>query len=185
MSSDPTNVIFRRVVAFIIDSIAILAIDVGIFFLLAKKTSEKPTASVTVDIYSGDTHYVLSGGKAGLFYAITVGVGLIYFVVIQGRTGATLGKARLGIRVVVADGGVPGMWRAFVRGFLWIIDGLFFYLVGLITAIVSKRHQRVGDMVASTYVVRRDAAGRPVPVAGQPISPAAPPTPPAAPPTPA
>ena len=39
-------------------------------------------------------------------------------------TGATLGKAIFGIRTVDEQGNAPGLGKQFIRGVLWIVDGL-------------------------------------------------------------
>ena len=40
-----------------------------------------------------------------------------------------------------------------VRWLLLVVDAFFCFLVGLITALATTGHQRVGDLVAKTYVV--------------------------------
>jgi uncharacterized RDD family membrane protein YckC len=76
--------------------------------------------------------------------------------VLQGLKGTTPGKAILRIKVVRSDGGLPGIWRTIVRELVWIVD---FWLVGWTTAMLSQNNQRLGDMRAGTYVVKRDFAG--------------------------
>jgi uncharacterized RDD family membrane protein YckC len=69
-----------------------------------------------------------------------------------------------GIRVVKDDGTLPpGIGRSFGRQFMWIADGFPYvipYLTGFITAMVSDKHQRLGDRVANTLVVRKEAVGQ-------------------------
>jgi len=83
----------------------------------------------------------------------------------------TLGKRALGIMVVRADGSKAGAGATFIRTLLRAVDGILFYLVGLVTILATgERRQRLGDLAAKTRVV---AAGhRP----DEP--PAAPPRPP-------
>jgi hypothetical protein len=117
----------------------------------------------------------------------TAGIGLLpgiagwvasflLFVVLQGLTGFTPGKLLTGIRNVREDGRAPGILKAFVRWILWIVDGFpyIFPLVGLITALSTPGHRRVGDMAAKTFVVRRAAMGSPILVPGMtaPVVPA-------------
>lgn len=100
-----------------------------------------------------------SGGQAsvsisGVPFLLTVLVALAYFVVLELLTGQTLGKKIVGIRVV-GDGGVkPSAGKVLVRNLLRVVDGFAFYAVGFFVALASKKNQRVGDMAASTRVVR-------------------------------
>jgi uncharacterized RDD family membrane protein YckC len=90
--------------------------------------------------------------RAWLLLAVS---GFGYFVVTEAATGATLGKLMVGIRVVRENGEPVTFGAAFVRNLLRSVDQFFFYFVGFISAILSKRGQRVGDRVAHTIVVRR------------------------------
>ena len=91
-------------------------------------------------------------GKGILVYVV---LGLGYFVLAEGLTGATVGKRIVGIRVMGEDGEHVGFAPAVVRNVLRFVDGLFFYLVGAIFAFTSPRAQRLGDRAAHTVVVRR------------------------------
>ena len=72
--------------------------------------------------------------------------------------GQTLGKRVLGIRVERVDGTTAGAGAILVRTLLRIVDGLFFYLVALITVFATgPRRQRLGDLAAKTRVVAADA----------------------------
>lgn len=68
--------------------------------------------------------------------------------------GATLGMRWLGLRVVTPKGGQPSLQAHFLRWLLLVVDGLFFGLVGAVLIAVTPRHQRLGDLVADTLVVR-------------------------------
>ena len=75
--------------------------------------------------------------------------------------GRTLGKLMMGTRVVTLEG-VPIRFRhAFIRGIILPIDllvppGGALALMGLM---VTKRHQRLGDLAAGTYVIRNRQLG--------------------------
>jgi uncharacterized RDD family membrane protein YckC len=75
--------------------------------------------------------------------------------------GSTPGMRRLGLRVVRLDGGQPSLRDYLVRWLLFAVDGLFLYLVGVVLIIVTPRHQRFGDIVARTVVVRVAAESEP------------------------
>ncbi len=117
----------------------------------------------------GDTIWFVDSGPQGLVNLLQLVIGGAIFWWWQGTTGKTPGKVVFGIRTVNGAGQPPGILAAFLRQLLWIVDLAPYCipgLVGLITASSSKGHRRVGDMVASTYVIDAGAMGVPVPVAG-------------------
>ena len=78
-----------------------------------------------------------------------------YFTIMEGRYGQTLGKMALGIKVIrESDGRAPGTRAAVLRTLMRIVDSIGSYLVAFVVALVSDKHQRLGDMVAKTLVVR-------------------------------
>ena len=81
---------------------------------------------------------------------------LLYFTLLEGYLGQTVGKMLLGIKVIREDNGeVPGLGTAALRTVMRIVDGLFGYLVGFIAVMASDKRQRLGDMAAHTLVVRK------------------------------
>lgn len=92
------------------------------------------------------------GGNA---FWLLLALGIAYYVVCEAVAGATLGKRMVGIRVVGEDGEHVTLGAAFLRNLLRFVDALFFYFVGFIFALLSKRGQRLGDRAAHTIVVRR------------------------------
>jgi RDD family len=99
-------------------------------------------------------------------WAIALGLSILINVLIQGLKGWTPGKLLFGIRTVAGDGRAPGIGRAIIRWLLLIVDGLCGGLVGLIVALTSTGHRRVGDMAAKTYVVGKRDMGHPIMVPG-------------------
>ncbi len=82
-------------------------------------------------------------------------VGILYFAILEGTMGATLGKKVVKIKVVKEDGSACGIGPAFVRTLLRIIDGLpFLYIIGMVLISRSDKKQRLGDRVAKTVVVK-------------------------------
>jgi uncharacterized RDD family membrane protein YckC len=69
--------------------------------------------------------------------------------------GGTPGMRWLGLRVVTEHGEVPELRSYMIRWLMAIVDGYFFGLVGALAIAFSPKHQRLGDMVARTLVVRR------------------------------
>jgi uncharacterized RDD family membrane protein YckC len=78
-----------------------------------------------------------------------------YFILLEWRFAATLGKRKMRIRVLTAQGAPIGIRESLVRNLLRLIDYLpGGYLLGGIVAIASSRSQRLGDMAAGTIAVR-------------------------------
>jgi uncharacterized RDD family membrane protein YckC len=80
--------------------------------------------------------------------------------------GRTPGKAALGLRVVTREGAPVTFRHAAVRAALGLVD---FYLtvggVAVLSVLLSRREQRLGDLVAGTLVLReRSATPAPRPV---------------------
>jgi uncharacterized RDD family membrane protein YckC len=91
----------------------------------------------------------------GSAFLLLLALGLGYYIICEAATGATLGKRMVGIRVVGEDGEHVTFGAAVVRNLLRVVDALFFYFVGFVSALLSKRGQRLGDRAARTIVVRR------------------------------
>ncbi len=135
---EPTDVLWRRVGAFLIDeSLAMVASIV--------------------------TMFVLAGGVS-LPTALTALVGwLVAFGTLQAFTGATPGKHLVGLRVVTASGDRAGPRRNALRSLAWAVDGFPYVLplTGYAAAFGDRNAQRLGDRWAGTYVVSSDAVGQP------------------------
>ena len=69
-----------------------------------------------------------------------------------------------GIKVVSIDGSSVTFRRSVLRNFVRIIDYLpNSYLLGAISIFATKHHQRIGDLVAGTIVIRERIGGfRPI-----------------------
>lgn len=80
----------------------------------------------------------------------------LYYILLEGYLGQTLGKMLFGIKVVREDDGeLPGLRAAAIRTVLRVVDGIFSYLVAFVTVLVSSENKRLGDMAAHTLVVRK------------------------------
>jgi uncharacterized RDD family membrane protein YckC len=128
----------RRAVAILIDSVLLFIAA----YLVAMATGGTTTEG-----------FALQGGPAFLW----IGIALLYFIVMEALSGATLGKRAMGLKVVKQDGTALDWQASIVRNLMRLIDGFAFYLVGAIAVWASKGKQRLGDMAASTKVVRVQA----------------------------
>lgn len=73
--------------------------------------------------------------------------------------GMTPGKKTMGIRVINGDGTPVDWGSSIARNLLRTVDILpFFYGVGLISCLISRHFQRLGDLVADTLVVYNSSA---------------------------
>jgi uncharacterized RDD family membrane protein YckC len=138
--SPEVRVTGRRVVATIVDGIVL-----GVLSSVVASTFglERPSSGFDLTRLSA---------RGSLWLLVVV---VLYYVLLEGLTGRTIGKMVTGVRVVDAQtGGRPGILSAVVRTLLRLIDGLFAYLVGFIVVVNSDRRRRLGDMAAKTLVVR-------------------------------
>jgi uncharacterized RDD family membrane protein YckC len=137
---DPTDVVGARVGQYLLDGVLVLVPLLGLLFGLG----------------------VLASGSSDLGTA----AGLLVFLVAFGLSwgvhawwpsthgGQTPAMGWLSLRIVTAQGGVPGIGALSVRWLLLAVDGSFLGLVGFIIMMSTARHQRLGDLAAGTYVVR-------------------------------
>jgi uncharacterized RDD family membrane protein YckC len=196
--SDPTAVIGRRIGAWALDVVLVLVLAGGagaiVWFssaTLVEGAGESfcerindtapdlgdPVAEVYDVGYSclqlNDDAYVASNDDtrrafmAGILIALLIPLNLF---IVQGLTGASVGKHLFGLRVVRATGQIAGFgWNA-LRTLLLLVAtfpcGIVLMPAELIVAAVTKRHQRVGDMAAGCYVVRRASVGTPIDASG-------------------
>ena len=172
----PTKVIGHRVGAILIDSLIVFAFNAALFFLMAQDRNDiirglgEGDITLTTKTYFnldiGDNEYALVGSDFTIWLLITTVVGILYWMVLPGLKGWTVGKLITGIRVVKDDGTCPaGIGKNVVRQLLWIADYFPYfipYLTGFIVALTNDRNKRVGDIVAGTLVVRASAAGQPI-----------------------
>jgi uncharacterized RDD family membrane protein YckC len=113
---------------------------------------------------------VAAGAGGGLDLASGAAVSLMGFVfVIVGyptifetlTRGKSLGKLAMGLRVVSDDGGPERFRQALVRALVGVLE--FWVLSGipaLLTALLSARGKRLGDMLAGTFVIQERLPGR-------------------------
>ncbi|QGZ94713.1 RDD family protein [Terricaulis silvestris] len=85
---------------------------------------------------------------------------VLYFPVTEGFRGRSLGKLITGLKVVDKDGRTPGIGRAFVRTLTRLVEVNPVLAGGVPAGIVvlcTKRKQRLGDLLAGTYVMSADS----------------------------
>jgi uncharacterized RDD family membrane protein YckC len=136
-----THVTGRRVVATVVD---------GLLFALAYVVLA--VAMGTIVPTGPWSWWVDVPVAATVAYGVAI---VLYYVLMEGLLGQTVGKLVCDIRVVDGDTGrLPGLGKATLRTVLRLVDGLFDYLVAFVVVLASGNRRRLGDMAAGTLVVR-------------------------------
>lgn len=125
-----------RIVGQIIDWLVLNAYLVVIFILMANGLFEEIDSDVAMYI----------------FFALCLPY-LLYFLLFEALNhGQTVGKMVMKTRVINQDGTSPTLSQYILRYILLFVDlGIFF--VGLLPIMISRYHQRFGDLAAGTIVV--------------------------------
>ncbi|EON22464.1 RDD domain-containing protein [Nocardioides sp. CF8] len=117
------------------------------------------SAELTTDPVTGEVTNT-GGGASGLALALMglgIIMGLAFFIwnscIKQGRTGYSIGKGVMGIKLVKAETGQPiGAGMSFVRQLAHILDALPCYL-GFLWPLWDSKRQTFADKVIGTYVI--------------------------------
>ena len=80
---------------------------------------------------------------------------LLYYVLLTGLKGQTLGKMALGIQVVDSQGNPPGIWRAILREVIGKLVSTIVLLLGFLWVVWDPRKRGWHDYIGGTYVVRK------------------------------
>jgi len=141
-----TDVVGRRVAQFAIDYLLTALVSAGalVLFLLA---DTDPDGGVNAD----GRFWIITA----LYLTVAVGWSLWMWIVRPLRNGGqTYGMTMLGLRIERIDRSPLTAGPLFGRTILLIVDLFASGLVGLITMLLTRNHQRVGDIAARTIVVR-------------------------------
>ena len=131
------RVVGRRIAACLVDTLLALSFSTVAFMPL---------------LYLRSWSIVLVLSLLLVYVLLWCGFFLAQSAVFDGYFGRTLGKKLLGIRVVrEEDGRAPGPWRAALRASTFLFVDMF---LGVPAMLRSPKRQRVGDVAASTLVVR-------------------------------
>lgn len=141
-----------RFVALLID-----AIIVGIIVSIITLPFNIPVTTITN--YTNGSFQVSSvtpSALASLGTLVAIIIDLLYFTLLLGTYGQTVGKMAVKIKVLKEDGTRISYVDALVRTILLVIDAIPYvipYLLGAILIWTSDKKQRLGDRVARTIVV--------------------------------
>jgi uncharacterized RDD family membrane protein YckC len=117
---------------------------------------------------------ILGATGTGILLVAVFFLEWFYPVYFELTRGTTPGKSAFGM-IVVHSNGTPVGWQASViRNLLRTVDFLpLFYGFGLVSMLLSKRFQRLGDMAADTLVVYKPAPRESVLIDSMAITPPA------------
>ena len=170
--TDPTAVVARRGGAWFIDGVLCgLAAAVPALLLADAYELNRPGDGLDVErhgqdvaVFVRDTVIVLRQSEVAITLGAFALAVLVFLVLLPGRRGWSPGYLAADVRLVKRDGERAGIFRALVRTLAWVIDGIPWPLplVAYVSAVSTRRHQRVGDLLARTYVVDKRTVGRPV-----------------------
>ncbi len=135
-----------RFCAALFDALLVTLALLAALFVALLATATDPTG------LSGFLVGVLLGGLLLVLIAYQVAFAVLW-------DGQTPGKRLLGLRVASADGWPASAGQHLLRSLVWPLDVLLplpmpFGLLGLVIILLSRRGQRLGDLVAGTLVLR-------------------------------
>jgi uncharacterized RDD family membrane protein YckC len=128
----------QRVGATLIDVLIQLGLFVGVLIIFA----------VLHQVSTGLGAFILIVG-----YVAVIAFGFWNYVFRQGRTGQTIGKSQVRIRLISEQSGTPiGAGLTFVRSLAHFLDGIFY--IGYLWPLWDAKNQTFADKIMSTVVVR-------------------------------
>lgn len=144
------DVLGKRIRAAWID-IGVLAV---VFIVLAVVFGGAHAGSATTTGAGTTVHdTAVSVSLTGAPLVIFLIAAFVYYVVLESRSGQTIGKRVMHVRVVRVDGGAPDLRAVLLRTAGRFIDFLpAFYFVGWIAVKRREPRQRLGDRLANTTV---------------------------------
>jgi uncharacterized RDD family membrane protein YckC len=142
-----TGVVVRRYVQYALDLVLVVLLSVLVFALVL---------GAAILVSNAGVHGIWLVYVPFGIWVLTIFAGTLWSEIWwpHRRGGATPAMRWLGLRIVAIDGGTPSLRDYFVRWLMMVVDGMAFGLVGAVLIAATPRHQRLGDMVARTVVVR-------------------------------
>jgi uncharacterized RDD family membrane protein YckC len=146
-----------RVAAYLIDVlvqlVGIVPYVCGVVLFIAGAPSSKGTYSDYAPVKEADTTLMVLGGLLVLAgFGLMIGIQIWNRTFKQGRTGQSIGKKTMGIRLVDEGTGQPiGAAMAFVRDLAHILDQ--FAYVGYLWPLWDAKRQTFADKILGTVVV--------------------------------
>ena len=151
--ADISGIMWRRLLARLIDGFIVWWVSLGVLFSVVATTWPRATLVLSPSPW----------GEVFVFTLITFGLGMVYEVGFLSTTGQTPGRLLTGIRVVdIHTLGSPGRAQALVRWSLPGLAGIIPLWLGIIgtlaglgaTGYAGPERRDVMDLLAETRVVR-------------------------------
>ncbi len=153
----------RRLLALLIDlvilfglfQIVLILLGLGILFVFFKDYLGSPELLMGAMFLDSTQvlYWVVIGVVAWML--LTMAVAHIYFIALEAKRGASLGKSFFGLKVVSVDGRPISSRQAVLRDLgRWYVD-FTLVLPTVVALLVTKRRQRIGDLLAGPMVVHR------------------------------
>ena len=191
-TGDPTDVMGRRILAFVIDAAigtaVVVAVSLGVVFAQVEVRAMDSNAAAIAeceriageglhcDVVDQAIWVSDDFDSTGSVYPLVAWLLMVVVLtmVLPGITGWSLGKLAMGLRIVDMDSYVhAGLRPNLCRGAYWVVDAApyVFPLIGILSASSSAGHQRIGDRSARTLVVDKASVGRPPKITALPAIP--------------
>lgn len=129
----------KRFTAFIIDILIISLICYGIL---------ATSGLIRLFDFNQITINTLSDAR----YILCLVVILFYFPFSESRTGSTIGKGMMHIKVTKLDGEIQGVIGSFIRQLILVLD---IFTLGFLASFVTPKKQTVKDILTRTIVIDR------------------------------
>jgi uncharacterized RDD family membrane protein YckC len=156
-----SSLLGARAAAVIVDGFILVVPVFALAYLLSLAFPHRGFffVSTSSSDYRGSTSAAF-GLQIGLSGSLVISaLSLSYFFMFEATRGQTIGKRLQGLRVQSAHGSRAGLTAVAARTLLRAIDGLVFYLLGALIAILTgSRRRRLGDWIGGTVVVRDEGA---------------------------
>lgn len=118
---------------------------------------------IPIGLYLYSTLALISWFQTSTDFTVTIFLIMIYLPVLlysflceTFNHGQSLGKRLMNIRVVKADGSTPSIGSYLLRWLLFPIDFFFTGGIGILSILLTKNSQRLGDLAAGTMVIKEN-----------------------------
>jgi len=149
---------WRRLLAFLIDAVILTLVTGALWGRLLTSFANQLGSGAAGRAFSHIT------GPYVLVLALTVILAVLYYWLLTGYWGTTIGKRSLGLWVVCADGRSPvSLRRSAVRALVFVLGGevlFLFFLVDNGWLLGDRQRRALHDKVARTLVVSRPRSAK-------------------------